>query len=67
VKEIGIPVYNDPNHQGLLIFSVQLKSTPVGPKIGDISQADVAIACVPLGNYAFFLYKNFNEQRFCAH
>nr|XP_018671881.1 G-protein coupled receptor 98-like isoform X2 [Ciona intestinalis] len=48
VKEVGIPVYNDPNHKGQLFFGVALRSTPGGPKIGDPSTAVVAITCIPM-------------------
>lgn len=52
-KEIGIPIYNDPNYQGQLTFKVVLKSTPGGPKIGDIGSADVVITCVQMGELKF--------------
>lgn len=48
VKEVGIPIYNDPNHQGSLIFGVTLRSTPGGPKIIEPSNATVSITCMPM-------------------
>lgn len=51
-KEVGIPIYNDPScSRRPVTFSVTLKSTPGGPKIGEYGCAEVSITCIEFGNW----------------
>ena len=51
VKEIDIPIYNQPTHSGQLQFKVSLKSPPGGPKTGSPCEAEVVITFVAMGKH----------------